>query len=47
MIPAHAALRDRHAAELRAPQDQRVVEQAPGFEVREQGGDRFVRRILD
>ena len=34
----------RRAAELAAPDDERVVEQAAGFQVLEQAGDRLVGR---
>ena len=37
-----AALDHRRAAELAAPDDQRVVEQAARLQVVEQGGDRLV-----
>jgi len=42
VVASLAALGEGHASELGAPQDQRVVEHAPGLEVDEQGGDGFV-----
>src|SRR2546430_14511135 len=44
MVAALAPLREGHAAKLGAPKHQRVLEQAPGFEVLEQAGDGLVDR---
>ena len=42
VVAAVGALGHRRAAELAAPDDQRGVQQAAGFQVREQGRDRLV-----
>ena len=42
VVAADAALRDRHAAELGVPDDQRGVEQAARLQVGQQAGDRQV-----
>ena len=42
VVAAIAALRERRAAKLAGPDDQRRIEQAAGLEVREQAGDRLI-----
>ena len=41
VVAAIAALRCRRAAELAAPEDERLIEQAALFQVLQQGGDRL------
>src|SRR5437588_1994202 len=42
MVTAGSALRERHAAELGRPDDQRVLEQATLFQVAKKPGDRLI-----